>query len=326
MDSEVTTKLMVYLKGGGSCASIETCQGRCKNGNSLCTTSQEETMKETEGIWSSNQEENPAFYDYNKIYVPYCSSDVWTGAGAQLSDSRNFTFHGHYIVEAVVEDILKEWNIQQLQQLVLIGTSAGAFGVGHNCDRVADRLHQDLPSLDVRCIADSGDFFPLLSKNPDECNTLLGFEMAQDFWHAISDESCLEQDNPLLCVTYMTAYPFVSTPFMVIHHYLDTIVHGFCTPEIGQDPSFWTKWHEEMKTLAEDYMLEKPDNGLYIINCPFHTITKNMKAWNEWALPEVGFSDNTIILKNLVNNWLTGQRPYQAMDTPTEQHPECPSK
>jgi len=51
-----------------------------------------------------------------------------------------------------------------------------------------------------------------------------------------------------------------------------------------------------------------------------------MKAWNEWALPEVGFFDNTIILKNLVNNWLTGQRPYQAMDTPTEQHPECPSK
>ena len=93
------------------------------------------------------------------------------------SDSGGFIFHGRHIVEvgeggcdglrvaddssthqAVVEDIISLWeNLANLEQLVLMGGSAGdstslyntslgshagAFGVGFNCDLVADRFHQ----------------------------------------------------------------------------------------------------------------------------------------------------------------------------------------
>ena len=53
----------------------------------------------------------------------------------------NFSNALRYIVQAVVEDIIKHApNLANLNQLVLMGESAGAYGVGFNCDMVADRF------------------------------------------------------------------------------------------------------------------------------------------------------------------------------------------
>ena len=35
-------------------------------------------------------------------------------------------------------------------------------------------------------------------------------------------------------MTYMTSYNNVTTPMMVVNHYVDTVVHGPCTPGLGQ--------------------------------------------------------------------------------------------
>ena len=99
------------------------------------------------------------------MWVHYCSSDLYTGTRDASEDTGNFFFHGRcltdiikllfrkckwlgnffnafrYIVQAVVEDIIKHApNLANLNQLVLMGESAGAYGVGFNCDMVADRF------------------------------------------------------------------------------------------------------------------------------------------------------------------------------------------
>ena len=99
------------------------------------------------------------------MWVHYCSSDLYTGTRDASEDTGNFFFHGRclidiikplfrkcecwvnflnafrYIVQAVVEDIIKHApNLANLKQLVLMGESAGAYGVGFNCDMVADRF------------------------------------------------------------------------------------------------------------------------------------------------------------------------------------------
>ena len=53
-------------------------------------------------------------------------------------------------MQAVVEDIIMHApNLENLKQLVLMGESAGAYGVGFNCDFVADRFHEVMPDLDM---------------------------------------------------------------------------------------------------------------------------------------------------------------------------------
>ena len=53
----------------------------------------------------------------------------------------------------MVEDIIKHApNLANLKQLVLMGESAGAYGVGFNCDMVADRLYQNMSLLVVIAI------------------------------------------------------------------------------------------------------------------------------------------------------------------------------
>ena len=65
----------------------------------------------------------------------------------------NFSNAFRYIVQAVVEDIIKHApNLANLKQLVLMGESAGAYGVGFNCDMVADRLYQNMSLLVVIAI------------------------------------------------------------------------------------------------------------------------------------------------------------------------------
>ena len=51
------------------------------------------------------------------VWVPYCSSDVYTGTrnASELTQNRNF--HGHYIIEAIFDDLIKNTGISQADQV-----------------------------------------------------------------------------------------------------------------------------------------------------------------------------------------------------------------
>ena len=43
-----------------------------------CTTAENNFMDLSDGIWSSNQDDNP-FSDYFKVYIHYCTNDDYSG-------------------------------------------------------------------------------------------------------------------------------------------------------------------------------------------------------------------------------------------------------
>ena len=112
--------------------------------------------------FSSDPEENPAFHNFGKIYVPYCSSDVYTGTrnfAVQNAKIERFYFHGRHIIDAVGDAIIKDKpDIGSLKQVVFMGNSAGAAGVTKNCDFLAEKFKRANPNIDFRCISDGGDF------------------------------------------------------------------------------------------------------------------------------------------------------------------------
>ena len=160
-------------------------------------------------------------------------------------------------------------NLGNLKQLVLMGESAGAYGVGFNCDLVADRFHEEMPDLDVRCVADAGDFYPPYMSISEDCDVLTAMSQVASFFHSAGDTSCFSgtwgtDNTELECLTFMTSYPEITTPFMVVNHFVDTTVHGWCAPGLNGHPEFWAAWEEEVKAMALRYVEDKPGIELFL--------------------------------------------------------------
>ena len=153
---------------------------------------------------------------YMSAYVPYCSSDIYTGTRAPSEQSEGLAFYGRHIVMAILADLLENTWLPRAEHLVLMGFSAGAFGTEANCDLVADTLHSVNPDIGVKCIIDSGSIYPLnthrcltchrihiISPIPsEECDPREVWLGWMEAWQKLGDESCTLQHpaGPIGCV------------------------------------------------------------------------------------------------------------------------------
>ena len=55
-------------------------------------------------------------------YVPYCSSDCYTGRKNASLVTDNLTFHGHYILEAVLDDLIKNTWLAEAEEVKKVAT------------------------------------------------------------------------------------------------------------------------------------------------------------------------------------------------------------
>jgi len=317
--------MLIYLQGGGACVGLEDCENRCTASEFRCTAETSPTLDMNTTFWSQDLEVNPPFHDFGKVYVHYCSSDIWSGTREGSDNTNGYHFYGRHIVDAVVTDIIKHKpNIENVARIVFIGTSAGAFGVNSNCDFVAEKFHNVNPNIDFRCISDSADFYPAWV-HVENCDPYQISNMAREFWQTKGDESCEEEvpEGSLECNIFPSYYNFIETPLMVIGRYIDKTVHGPCTPALDEDPAFWEVWQQEAYSMALQFIEDKPFNGLFMLNCPGHVLANGDFGWDKVEVPEVK-GEEMLQLRNVVENWLSGDSgPYQAMDLPLQENPKC---
>ena len=181
--SSNSTKWIIFLEGGGGCTSIKQCNERYidqrirrlfLNDNDEIDSSAAWTAFENDklavtsklmtSLWrfrsttgddweikgtdmlASSPADNPIFFDYNKVLIPYCSSDLWLGLSnnyekAILNDSRSFqfaydpvsknnqfTFRGAAIFRSTIVDLLNYHSLDVATDVVLAGSSAGGLG------------------------------------------------------------------------------------------------------------------------------------------------------------------------------------------------------
>ena len=133
------------------------------------------------------------------------------------------------------------------------------------------RFHEVMPGLDVRCVADAGDFYPPYMSTSQNCDVLTLMSHVATFYQSEGDTSCFSgtwgpDNTELECLTFMTSYPHITTPFFVVNHYVDTTVHGWCTPALNQNPEFWAEWEEEVEAMALRYVQENPGEAICFTN------------------------------------------------------------
>ena len=197
---------MILLEEGSWCTSDADCANRSSNLSS--STGWGSTVTPT-GILSNSLADNPHFAGMNRVDVPYCTSDVFSGTAPPTGGTTNFSFQGHTVFQAIIDDLKARYGLGAPGQSVLLsGVSAGGISVLIN----ADRLAADLPEAKVLALVDAGflpDVAPLTGPS-----ILAQFQTALPFWKGMPDDSCVAKNATLAARCYLAQYvqPEMTTP------------------------------------------------------------------------------------------------------------------
>lgn len=133
-------KLIIYMEGGGACFNALTCL--------INPVSWGEINLGTPGGVLSRTDENNIFRDWNMIYIPFCTGDVFSGASTV--DNGYGPMQGYLNVGEYLSRIVPTF--PDITMVILSGSSAGGFGVAWNWLRTQEAFG-DIP---VHVLDDSG--------------------------------------------------------------------------------------------------------------------------------------------------------------------------
>lgn len=152
------------------------------------------------GILSGNEKENPYWWNANHVYVPYCTSDSWSGTKA--SRDNMFNFMGAFVVQQVIRDLVP-LGLENTTQLMLTGSSAGGTGVMINLDSVHELLHETLglKHIALRGVTDSGWFLDRTPYAPTGKPAVEAIRKGIEYWQGKVPKRCRQKylDEPWRC-------------------------------------------------------------------------------------------------------------------------------
>ncbi|MCB1669660.1 MAG: pectin acetylesterase-family hydrolase [Gammaproteobacteria bacterium] len=137
--------LLIYFNGGGACWFGQACDLNSQpNVHSPFADMDANNPALGHGIFAEGVAENP-FNDYNMVFLPYCTGDVFVGAGehfysytdAEGGEVTINTYHNGYANSSTVLDWVYQ-NFDDPARVVIGGSSAGAIGSSFYAGMVAE--------------------------------------------------------------------------------------------------------------------------------------------------------------------------------------------
>ncbi|KAK0064501.1 palmitoleoyl-protein carboxylesterase notum1a [Biomphalaria pfeifferi] len=192
--SHGSQRWIVFLEGGWYCFDHVSCSERSRVMGDYMSSRNWPKFRSGSGIMSWDPLENPYYFHSNVVYIPYCSSDSWSGTRPR-SSAMEFSFMGSRILDEVFTELLKK-GLKQAKTVLVAGTSAGGTGVLINIDRIADIIHASDASIDVRGLVDAGWFLdnePFRAKHCRDaftCSPMAGIQKGAQVWVPRLPEAC----------------------------------------------------------------------------------------------------------------------------------------
>ena len=129
---------------------------------------------------NGSQAGNPMFYDFNRVVIPYCSSDLWlaqddyVAVGVNLTSSDpqkqfldhvyipnsselQFTFRGQTIMRRTIVQLFEE-GLSDATEVLLSGSSAGGLGIVNNVKWIISEFENMSVNANISVLLDSSWF------------------------------------------------------------------------------------------------------------------------------------------------------------------------
>ncbi|XP_052366708.1 carboxylesterase notum2-like [Oncorhynchus keta] len=287
---------LIFLEGGWCCYNKDSCDTRYKNIPRLMTSSDWPQTRKGSGILSAQAEENPHWYNSNIVFIPYCSSDVWSGTGPTATkekrgpgkekekDAIEYTFMGSLIIREVIKDLVPK-GIKQAKVVMLAGTSAGGTGVLLNIERVSSQLEQLGAEAQVRGLVDSGWFLESKQQRvpdcPDSvsCSPVDAIKRGLKLWNGVVPDKCRQQykkGEEWQCFFSHKLYSSLTSPLFVVQWLFDEEQLRVENIYLGGQTLSEQQW-TYMQNLGKDIKNSLKDvTAVFAPSCLSHTlITKS---------------------------------------------------
>jgi hypothetical protein len=296
---------VIYLEGGGYCYDPNTCAARWATARMMMSSSgYPKTMTGT-GILSENPNVNPNFWSANSVFVPYCSSDVWSGAHVSSGQPGDWHFQGTTILNALIDDLVARWNFKAATIVILSGTSAGGMGVMYNIDWFADRVNW----AKVVGIVDSGFFLDIPPYISGDCSNIFWcplqavVQKGLVYWNGQTAPTC-RYGGPqrYLCYFGPSIYP-TRHPLLIMQFRFDSAQLAL----LGVYPPYDSSKNAYIQRISPVILNAlKGTSPVFAPSCNRHGFI-NDDRWNKVTI-------GGVTLNSLIVKWFTGGGPLQLID------------
>jgi len=292
------------MEGGGECVTSKRCVPISKTSLGSSKHFSASFSFTNHALLDDNHKTNPDFYDWNHVYLPYCSQDLWNGQRVSRdTETFNLYFSGHKIFKAILDDLDKRYALDQATTIILTGESAGGFGVYSNLDWLQQRYnHAKVVGAPIA----GYEFYAYPYMGPGHTgSTLADFRPEAwpqhiNLWNSSLNTGCLSAHklDPWACELPAYSYEYVQTPLFIIEAQSDSVVltgHNWVPSQHTSAPilAYFKEFHANQTTSLTKAMSSSSVHGVYNPACYIHTGFTNSilldgknyrEAFGDWLL------------------------------------------
>ncbi|CAL0302353.1 unnamed protein product [Lupinus luteus] len=312
---------LIQLEGGGWCNTIRSCVYRktTRRGSSKFM----EKQLPFTGILSNKAEENPDFFNWNRIKVRYCDGASFSGDSE--NESAQLQFRGQKIWLAAMDELMSK-GMNKANQALLSGCSAGGLASIIHCDEFRNLFPQ---STKVKCLSDAGFFLDALDVSGGRTlKNLFGGVVSLQEVQKNLPQSCVSKLDPTSCFFPQNLIDHVQTPLFLLNAAYDAWqVQESLAPPSADPRGSWNecksnhaKCNSSQIQFLQDFrnqMLNdvkgfssSSQTGLFINSCFAHCQSERQDTW---------FADNSPLINNkpvalAVGDWYFDREAVKAID------------
>ncbi|KAL8166303.1 hypothetical protein V2J09_007802 [Rumex salicifolius] len=290
-------------QGGGWCNNIRACVYRktTRRGSSKYM----EKYIPFTGLLSNKPEENPDFYNWNRVKVRYCDGASFAGEG--YDKEHNMYFRGQRIYSVAMEELMSH-GMRKADQALLSGCSAGGLASILHCDEFRGLFSQ---RKRVKCLSDAGLFI-------DAVDVSGGRTMRNFFQGVVTLQGaaknlphyCISHFDPTSCFFPQNIIAGIRTPLFILNAAYDSwqlqaslappaadprglwhdckMNNAHCS---GSQIQFLQRFRMQMLNSLKDFSRTK-QNGVFINSCFAHCQSERQDTW---------FADDSPVLHSKIS-------------------------
>ncbi|XP_024959615.1 pectin acetylesterase 12-like [Cynara cardunculus var. scolymus] len=314
---------LVHLEGGGWCNNVRTCVYRktTRRGSSKYF----EKYLAFTGILSNKAEENPDFFNWNRVKVRYCDGASFTGDSEDKV--HNLQFRGQKIYLAAMEELMSK-GMRYANQALLSGCSAGGLASILHCDEFRDLFPR---RTRVKCLADAGMFL--------DVRDISGGHTLRNMYHGVVTyqgaaknlpRTCTNHLDPTSCFFPQNIISNLRTPMFLLNTAYDSWQISDSLAPRSADPhgvwqacrknpancspsqiNFLQGFRNQMLKATQRFFLSK-QNGLFINSCFAHCQSERQDTWFARNSPRLGNK----AIASAVGDWYFERSIVKQIDCP----------
>lgn len=314
---------LIQLEGGGWCNTIRTCVYRKKTRRGS-STYMEKQIPFT-GILSNKAEENPDFFNWNRVKIRYC--DGASFSGDSQNEAAQLYFRGQNIWSAAMDDLMSK-GMRYANQALLSGCSAGGLASILHCDEFRELFPR---STKVKCLSDAGLFLDAFDVSGGRTlRKMFGGVVKLQGVKKVQPWACTNRLNPTLCFFPQHLIASVKTPLFLVNTAYDSWqIQASLAPHSADPQGYWydcklnhavcSDWQLQFLQGFRNQMLKAIEgfsrlkkNGFFINSCFAHCQTERQDTWFANNSPRIG----TKGIAESVGNWYFDRVDIKAIDCP----------